>query len=415
MKIKSIILIVIFFLFIAAIFKLKSTTPNSKISVETIETSNKKYSTIPGNVANVFGWGYNRTSCYIKNIDDTIVFFYAEDQHIYYTFHSNPDRYWIVENTPVSQNPDFDVVCDNSNIYITISDVNQQYIYLLSGIVKDTSLSISNSELVYDGKSAYNAVAPHMRIYNKIPHIVFMEYGRTGSNSPNSKVFVAKKSSNKNWDITTLFEYPADVGQVLGISLERYNNSLITFINPPGKNELYVSVLQNGKWTDPISHPIMDPAGQLEWQSIARKDQSVDLVFLNSKGNTEYIKIANDQLTSIQLPEYSASSGSLLITPQDKVFFLYNNGILRQILSDGISTKISIPHITSDRGYLYFLRTPEIIENRVDIVWLEGMDGAHSINYKSFDINEYSNQLTIKDESLVTIQEPLVISSEFIN
>lgn len=412
----TVVLLATFFLVVLCITTLMY-SHQSKLSNDSHSVKNSfgpekaNFAIQPGEVANVFGWGYNRTSCYINELKDSIVFFYAEDQNIYYTYHSQPEEYYAIEGLPVPQNPDFDVLCTDSSIYLTISDVNQQYVYFLEGKLLNKKYEILSSELVYDGQVAYNAVAPHTRIFNGNPYIAFMEYGRAGTYTPNSKVFVSKRLSPNQWKTEKLFEYPAITNQVLGISLEEYQNTLYAFIHPDGGGMFITKLAQTGEWVEPKKQDILNNAGHLEWQTLVDEHGTLHLVFATEKNTISYAQLHDDNWKVWELNESLAiNTRNLFEIPSRGVFLIYNTGLLRQVLSTGLSQKVQVQQLNDSGKSLYFLRVPELVDEKIDLVWLEGEDGKHTITYKSFNINAHPSELQSKDSSIFTASEKLVTS-----
>jgi hypothetical protein len=368
----------------------------------------KLYSQFPGSVANVFGWGYNRTSCYLSDIKDTIVFFYAEDQHIYYTYHSTPEVYYSL-NTSLAVNPDFDVHCwNNQDFYITVSDPNQQSVYLIESKIIDAKVHNQKNYLVYTGESAYTAVAPHTRYLDGTWYVVFMEYGRTGSSTPNSKVFVSSSNDLKKWKTQALFEHTAQLSQVLGISLEFYQESLIAIINPPGES-VFISKRTEQGWTVPKKQKTITIVGQLEWQSTS-DEAGTYLVYMNNKNVFTYAKLINDTWYIYETRDSLYLNSTAIFKSQNQLYVAYSNSILRKVLLDGLSLPIVFG--PPETNGLYFLKVPASIDKKLDYVWLGGKDGAHQIKYRSIDIPD---NITLNTREKITpIVEPLLLDSDVI-
>jgi len=415
MRFKSKLLLIVFlsvtFLLFLYFNSPKEAARISQVPTDSSFQTNKNYSKNPGKVANIFGWEYNRTSCFIEHLQDTIIFFYAEDQNIYYTYHSNPEEYSAIENLPVPQNPDFDVVCEKDNIYLTISDVHQQFIYFLEGKLDDRRYVISSKELIYDGQVAYNAVAPHTRIFKGTPYVVFMEYGRTGTHTPNSKVFVSKQLSPGEWQTTKLFEHPATNSQVLGVSLEQYQNNLYAFMLPEGKSMVITKLQEDNQWSKPKEQLLLNVSGHLEWQTLVDSKGILHIVFPTTDRTILYAQLNNNNWKIWRIKELpSINTLNLFEVPSQGVFLIYNTGVLRKVLPNGLSKGIQIAGLNNDNN-LYFLRVPETVSSEVDLVWLEGKDGTHTITYKSFDLTKYLLELQAIDSRIQTETEQLVITN----
>lgn len=371
-----------------------------------------KLSTIPGKIANVFGWGYNRTSCTVDNGEDTIIFFYAEDQHLYYTFSSNPKTYGLVHET--AQNPDFDIVCGKKGrIHISFSDPYQQILYYSQVSLSGKTLTSTKPEMVYNGNSLYTAVAPHLRIFDDKPFLVFMEYGTPDLNQ-DSKVFVSRKADDA-WFTQKIYQHSAKNTQVLGISLEVIQDELFAFIAPnPSGMLISKYVPKNERWTNPISLAGIDPRGHLEWLTLSDSKGIMHIVYRNEKQALGYAQTNGKEWSIVSTESLGLNAFTLFRDEDQSVYLLYNDGKLRKVIGNQVSQSINLKDKLQAVSELTFVRVPEKIQDNVQAVWVKATNDIHELFYGQFNLSEYKNvpELNTVDTSISVKTIPFELSQD---
>ncbi len=375
--------------------------PSQPQTAEEIESQKKKieaeYWRFPGNVPNVFGWGYNRSSC---NISPTIAvnFFYTFSGSIYY---NNSDNLQSAHELPLGEkvNPDYDVYCREGNIYLTYSDIHQQKLYQAVLQYGDGWLRIEKKELVYDGGGSYTAVAPSAKYVSDTHYISFMSYGLTGSSTPDSVVHVSHRQDNE-WSTQDVFKHSAANTQVLGSSLVRYQDSLLLFITPnPGG--IWISKLdpKTHQWTAAKPQPQLQTRGQLEWQNLTDRSGNVHLIFRDDNGTLNYAQLRDKQWSLTSFPgTLSINSSSIFETVENEVYILFNDSQLSRVIDKTVSTPIKIKGLSNFQNF-YFLKVPSPVVSRVNSMWLGGGASMPRIYYGSFELSDYKEKLTEKIKS----------------
>lgn len=388
MKGNFLILSIILALFFIGFLLLKKTAGRiSPQSAHTQATIKKNYFPKPGKVANVFGWGYHRTSCSIPDSDQNILFFYAEDQNLYYTFTDNLENSHKVElKQPI--NPDYNVYCNNEKLYITYTDPNQGHLFMSTGTLYKNKISLMKHEHIISGRESYTIVAPHMRLLNGSAFIAFMDYGRVNTAYPNSKGKIVYKVKNK-WIEQTVIEQSAEKTQVLGISLETFKNTLIAIMAPyPG--DMYFSTFDIEKkvWLKP--QPLLNAktGGQLEWETISDEQNNAYLIFRDEQSGMSLASL-HDIKTSWTIKKVtnslSSQAFSIFKMEDGRIFILFNDAQLVSI--DKLNQPVKVTEIKSKE--LYFLQVARRNSKIIYPFWLSGTDGNHIIEHASFDIQKY--------------------------
>lgn len=334
----------------------------------------------PGPVPNVFGWRYNRSVCYFPETDETVLFFYAEDQNLYFGSYDDLPEYKSVKLNGTI-NPDYDVLCDGNHLYIAYSDPNQQTLSVTEADYVDGEIENYVHETAYVGNTAFTAVAPSVRVLNDSIFMSFMEYGRAGTETPNSKVYVVSNESGE-WKEQNVLEHPADDTQVIGNSLENIGNSLLLMMAPyPGNFwfSTYDSATQT--WTEPQLQDGLETRGQLEWQTLQDTSGQSHLVYRDETGGISYTSLSQ-RGTPQQIVSAIATHGFTIFEHDGQILILFNDGQLTSV--GDLSNITTIEGFKT--GFPYFLQMSEQTGSNAKYWWLEGVDGAHVIEKDTFDI-----------------------------
>lgn len=360
-----------------------SSSPHQKNS------SDQQYSTHPGLVANVFGWGYNRTSCVTPDKKDTIIFFYAEDQHLYYTFASDPTKYF--SSHEVLQNPDFDIVCSENVVHVSFSDPNQQKMFYTKGEWLENTINFNTPELVFDGYRPYSAVAPHLQETTDGLFIAFMEYGSPDQNQ-DSKAYVAQKLPDQNWFTQEVYHSSAKNTAVLGISLEVVKGELIAIIAPNPEGMYFFRFFpKNNRWSLGTKIEMLEPRGHLEWLTLTDSDGNLHMIYRNEKQALGYLHFDGQTYAFSSIEGLAVNAFSIFRTSTNDIYLMYNSGIVRKIIGNRVSQPVDISAEIKIDGDLHFLRIPEIISDSIDLAWAIEVSGEYTIHYQRIDLKKYSN------------------------
>lgn len=352
-------------------------------------TSGKKYSVNPGTVANVFGWGYNRTSCVTPDKKDTVIFFYAEDQHLYYAFASDPSKYFSSHEVP--QNPDFDVVCTETGIHISFSDPNQQKMFYTKGKWYENTLNFQTPELVFDGYRPYSAVAPHLQETMDGLYIAFMEYGSPDQNQ-DSKAYVSQKIQDQDWFTQEVYHSSAKNTAVLGISLEVVKGELIAMIAPNPEGMYFFKFYpKNNRWSLAKRIELLEPRGHLEWLTLTDAEENLHMVYRNEKQALGYLYFDGETYSFSSIEGLAVNAFSIFKTATDDIYLIYNSGKMRRIIENRVSKAVDLSTEFNSNGDLHFLRIPENINDSIDLAWAIEKSGNYIINYKRINLSQYSN------------------------
>lgn len=362
----------------------KASTPAPSPTIESPLEKTFHYPHV-GSVPNIFGWRYNRSVCTLDNPDEAILFFYAEDVKLHFTYSSDLTADDVVP-LPHALNPDFEVYCaPDGLIYIGYSDSNQQSLYLSTAKVVGHTLKILSTELVYEGRGAYTAIAPSVRVVGSTAHVGFMEYGRPGSIYPDSKAFISTREK-AGWKTQEIIKQDASVTQVLGIALEEFEGSL-TGIAAPYPGQIFQTIFNKEAniWSAPIPVEGLQAAGQLEWQTLYDSMGETHVLLSHQNGALTYYNLSHPEEGAKSVDSSTSTHGFVLFEAKNEgVFVLHDNRLfsVKDLQSPKIVTEI--PKKTP----IYFLQTAAQVKDKVHVWWVDKHKQS-LIHHAVFDVSKY--------------------------
>lgn len=361
--------------------------PQSVAAVPDYQSRN--FHLIPGNVANIFGWGYNRSSCYLPSRDDTIQFFFAEDNHLYYGMASDMSKYQRIDY-PLAVNPDFDVNClPNEVVAVSFSDLDQNVVMYGELAWKDTRFEWKTLRLAANGGSYRSAVAPQSRVLGKTKFVSYLKFGYPGTEKM-STAMVAWSDTDQlapfaenSWKKHALFSIKPEVNQIMPVSLENYKDTMMAIlVHPDGSVYFSFFNLEKKDWSDPIKQEIQI-TGHLEWQTLATAD-STYLAYRNADQKLEVARISDEKLEIHTFENLALNAMKLFQDEADGVYVMYNDGLLRRISPDFVSQPIqtSLEKPTN----FYFGQISPMVGERPFISWVTGKDGRYELESQYFQL-----------------------------